>query len=101
MIYKLRPEDSLYHFAAGVFGLVLPGVTTNNACCILDRLAVGLQDASGASARFMFDIRILNYPGHAATAHEMENTVRACVPKQDGIPSPVPSLAYQAHSGQL
>jgi GGDEF domain-containing protein len=101
MIYKLRPEDSLYHFAAGVFGLVLPGVTTNNACSILDRLADGLQDASGASTRFMFDIRILNYPEHAATAREMENAVRACLPKQDEIPNPVLSLAHEAPGSQL
>ncbi len=77
---KLRGEDSIYLFAPGVFGIILPGVNANNAYRVVDRLADGLHDASGASGRFSFNIRVLNYPEHAATAREIEEAVRLALP---------------------
>jgi GGDEF domain-containing protein len=85
---KLRGEDSIYLFAPGVFGIVLPGVNATNAYRVVDRLAEGLQDASGASGRFSFNIRVLNYPEHAATAREIEEVVRLVLPSPGcGAPS--------------
>jgi GGDEF domain-containing protein len=81
MIRKLRGEDSIYHFAPGVFCILFPGVGAADAYEISERLTGGLQDASGASTRFSFDIRIVNYPEHAATAREIQDAVRAVIPE--------------------
>jgi len=79
---KLRREDSLYHFAEGAFGIMLPGVSVQNARIVAARLAEGLNDVSGAVDRFTHDVKIFNYPQHAATASELENAVRALLPAE-------------------
>ena len=79
---KLRGEDSIYHFPPGVFAVVLPGVGTENARLISRRLTEGLHNASGASARFLFDVRVINYPEHASTAREMEEAARSLFPDE-------------------
>ena len=48
---KLRREDSLYHFSEGVFGIMLPGVSVQNARIVAARLTEGLHDVSGALGR--------------------------------------------------
>ncbi len=78
---KLRAEDSIYLFCPGLFTMVFPGVDTNNAYRLVDRLAEGLRDASGASKRFDFDIQVFNYPENAATASELEQRVLAFLPE--------------------
>ncbi len=72
LIGKLRGEDSIYLFRSGVFCVVLPGVSTENAHRVSARLTEGLTDASGASDRFSFILRVISYPEHAGTAREME-----------------------------
>jgi hypothetical protein len=39
-----------------------------------------LRAASGASERFSFDLRVVNYPEHIATAREMEKAVASHFP---------------------
>ena len=78
---RLRGQDSIYRFAPGVFGIVLPGLMTKDAFLVADRLADGLHGASGASDRFAFDVHVLNYPEHAATAREIEQMARGFLPK--------------------
>ena len=82
LIRKLCTEDSIYRFRRGVFGIVLPGVVTENAYRISGRLMEGLHDASGASARFLFDVHVINYPEHAGTAREMEEAARSLFPTE-------------------
>lgn len=82
LMRKLRGEDSIYLFSPGVFCIVLPGVTAKNAYLVASRLSEGLQDASGASSRFSFQVQVFNYPEHAKTAREMEEAVRPFIPKQ-------------------
>lgn len=77
LVRKLRTEDSMYLLGPGVFSMILPGVEASNAYQIANRLTEGLQDAAGASARFTFEIRVINYPEHAATATEIEEVVGA------------------------
>jgi GGDEF domain-containing protein len=77
---KLRGEDSIYHFPPSVFAIVLPGVGAENASTISRRLTEGLQDASGSSTRFLFEVRLIGYPEHASTAREMEEAVRSLFP---------------------
>jgi GGDEF domain-containing protein len=82
LIRKLRTEDSIYRFRHGVFAIVLPGVGTENAYRIASRFMEGLYDASGASTRFLFDMRVINYPEHAGTAREMEEAARCPFPTE-------------------
>jgi GGDEF domain-containing protein len=79
---KLRREDSLYHFAYTVFGVMLPGVSVQNARIVAARLTEGLQDVSGTVDRFAHEVKIFNYPQHAATASELENAVRSLLPAE-------------------
>jgi hypothetical protein len=62
--------------------MVLPGVGAENARSISRRLTEGLHDASGASARFLFDMRVVNYPEDASTAREMEEAARSLFPAE-------------------
>lgn len=77
IVRKLRGEDSIYLFAPGIFGVVLPGVRGVDANRVAVRLGDGLNDASGAGGRFSCDLRVLNYPEHVNSAREMEQVVRS------------------------
>jgi len=77
VVRRLRREDSIYLFRPGVFGIVLPGTSGGDAYRVSERLAEGLRDASGASDRFSFDLRVVNYPEHTASAREMEQVARS------------------------
>ena len=81
LIHTLRREDSIYQFRLGMFGILLPGVAAADACHVSDRIADRLRAASGASERFSFDIRAVNYPEHIATAREMEKAVTSYLPE--------------------
>ncbi len=81
LMRKLRGEDSIYSFSAGVFCIVLPAVTAANAYLVAGRLKDGLQDASGASSRFSFQVEVFNYPEHAKAARELEEAVRPFISK--------------------
>jgi GGDEF domain-containing protein len=72
VIRRLRREDSIYFFRHGIFGIVLPAVSTSQADRVMSRLQEGLTDASGASSRFSFEIHPINFPEHAGTTHELE-----------------------------
>lgn len=81
LLRKLRGEDSIYLFRAGVFCIVLPSVTAKSAYLIAGRLDEGLRDASGVTSRFSFQIQVFNYPEHAKSARELEEAVRPFAPK--------------------
>lgn len=82
ILRKLRREDSLYHFGEGAFGIILPGVSVQNARMVASRITESLQDVSGAMERFSHDVKIFNYPQHAATASELEQAVRSLLPSE-------------------
>ena len=79
MIRKLRGDDSIYLFGPGVFCILLPGAFEDDASRVSGRLSEGLTDAAGASKRFSFDLRGVNYPAHAQTAREMEEAIHSYV----------------------
>ncbi len=81
MCCELREEDSIHLFCPGFFGILLPSVDTTNASHVAERLAEGLHDAAGVTTRFTYDIRLFNYPEHAATASELENAVNSLLPE--------------------
>ncbi len=94
---KLRREDSLYHFAEGVFGVMLPGVSVQNARIAAARLTDSLNDVSGAVDRFTHEVKIFNYPQHAATASELESAVRSLLPAEM-VSEPSISEMYETQS---
>jgi GGDEF domain-containing protein len=81
LIRRLRREDSIYLFWTGVFGILLPGVRGTDANRVVERIYDGLMDASGAGNRFTSDVRMINYPEHTATAHELEHMAVATFPE--------------------
>jgi len=81
MMRKLRREDFLYYFSSGAFGIVLPGAKVLDAREFSARIAEGLSDAAGVIARFNSDIKTFNYPEHVETASELEEAVRALLPR--------------------
>jgi len=76
MLNRLRGEDSIYQFATGVFGILLPGTDADTARGVALRVASALNDAMGITHRYSFDIHITNFPDHAKTAPEMEKLMR-------------------------
>jgi hypothetical protein len=80
LMRKLRGEDSIFLFAPGIFGIVLPAVNANGAYTVRDRLMEGLHDAAGASNRFSFAVSVVNFPEHVASAREMEQSIRILLP---------------------
>jgi len=72
LIRKLRTDDSLYLLSPSVFGVVLPNACRADMNRVVDRVAEGLADASGASNRFTFDLQVVNYPEQVSSAYEME-----------------------------
>ena len=89
LIRTLRREDSLYQFRPGVLGILLPNVTAADAYSVSDRIADRLRAAAGASERFSFDLRVVNYPEHIATAREMEKAVVSLFPANQPEPHAV------------
>ncbi len=86
MIRKLRGEDSIYMLRPGVFCALLPAVSAPSGRRVADRLAEGLTDASGASDRFSFKLRVISFPEQAATARELERAAADLV-EAPGIPA--------------
>ena len=72
VIRRLRREDSVYLFRLGLFAVLLPGITGEQAGLVARRLREGLMDASGAGNRFTAEIRMINYPEHAISGKELE-----------------------------
>lgn len=77
---KLREEDSLYMLHPEVLGVVLPDVSAMEATAVAARLSEGLADAAGVNNRFTHQVKIVNYPRDAASAIELEQSVRGFLP---------------------
>ena len=78
---RLREQDSIYVFAAGYFGAILPGVDVSIAKQICARVSEGLTDAAGAANRFTFKINAFSYPEQASSAHDLELAVSGLLPE--------------------
>ena len=82
---KMREQDSIYILAPACFGAVLPGVDLSTAERVCARLNEGLADAAGASHRFQFELKVVNYPAHASSAHELLQAVSALASLDDSV----------------
>jgi len=83
LIRRLRREDSMYLFRLGVFGVLLPGMTGDQANHVAERLQEGLMDASGAGDRFTAEIRMINYPEHTISGKELEQLAIRSFPEPE------------------
>jgi predicted signal transduction protein with EAL and GGDEF domain len=77
---KLREQDSLYVLGPACFGVILPALETSAARALASRIAEGLLDVAGLSARFSYKIDVVNYPQNASSAHELYHAVSALIP---------------------
>jgi len=89
---KLREQDSVYILAPACFGAVLPGVDLSTAERVCARLNEGLADAAGASRRFQFELKVINYPTHASSAHELQQAVSALALVDEAVPGMAEAL---------
>jgi GGDEF domain-containing protein len=72
---RLREEDSIFRLYFGYFGILLPETNTAAANEYAHSLEDSLADAAGINNRFIFNLRVLNYPEDAGTAHELAEAV--------------------------
>jgi hypothetical protein len=77
---KLRDQDSIYVLGGACFGAVLPGMEAAVARSMASRVAEGLSDIAGVTARFSYKIDVVNYPQHVSSAHELHDAVSALIP---------------------
>jgi GGDEF domain-containing protein len=75
MSHRLRVEDSIFQLDSARFGILLPNTDTAGAYECAGQLKEGLRAAAGVMGRFVFDLRVLNYPEHAGSAHELYEIV--------------------------
>lgn len=85
---RLRPSDSIYRLATGLFAVVLPETDSLNAKRIAVRLQEELQNVR-AKHGTAFDITVHNYPEQVKSAHELEDIVKSLLPAQDVWATPV------------
>ena len=79
LLRRLRADDSIYQFQHGIFGILLPGTSAEEAQRISNRLGEALTDAAGTANRFTSGLQVLSYPEQAESARELEEAVRACL----------------------
>jgi hypothetical protein len=80
LLSMTRKGDSIYAFYPGSFGIVLAGCDRAVADRVSERFTKSLEEASGSSARFTFETRVISYPEQVRTAREMEQAVRSELP---------------------
>lgn len=89
---KMREQDSIYILAPACFGVVLPGVDLDTAERVGARVREGLADAAGASHRFQYELKVINYPAHATSAHELQEAVTGIALLDDLAPGMAETL---------
>jgi GGDEF domain-containing protein len=80
MSRRLRVEDSIFQLDSARFGILLPNTDIASANECAGRMKEGLRDAAGAVGRFVFDLRVVNYPEHVGSAHELYEIVSETIP---------------------
>jgi len=75
ILRRMRGEDSLFLLGSGVFGILLPRISTHTAELMKGTVEEGLRDAAGPTPRFDFKVRLVNYPDQVSSAHEIMETI--------------------------
>lgn len=76
---KIRPTDSIYQFASGLFGVILPELSIELAKEISTRVEEILH-AVGTTNKFATQVLLYNYPADVTSAQELEEIVAALLP---------------------
>jgi hypothetical protein len=79
---KLRDQDSIYLLGEACFGAVLAGAEATVARSVASRVAEGLIDTAGVTARFSHKIDIVTFPRHASSVDKLQETVCALIPRE-------------------
>jgi GGDEF domain-containing protein len=77
---RLRPTDSVYNLASGIFAIILPETDSLNARRVAVRLQEALQEIR-AKYGLSADISVQNYPEHVKSSHELEDIVKSMLPE--------------------
>lgn len=75
VLRKIRGEDALFLLDSGVFGILLPRISTHTAELMKSGFEEELRDAAGLIPRFTFRVRLVNYPDQANSAHELMEAI--------------------------
>ncbi len=75
VLRRIRGEDSLFLLDSGVFGILLPRISTHTAELMKGGFEEELRDAAGLIPRFSFRVRLINYPDQASSAHELMEAI--------------------------
>jgi GGDEF domain-containing protein len=76
---KIRPTDSIYQFAWGMFGVILPELSLEMSKEISRRVEEILH-AVGTTNHFATQVLLYNYPSDVTSAQELEEIVAALLP---------------------
>ncbi|MBZ5526966.1 MAG: GGDEF domain-containing protein [Acidobacteriia bacterium] len=76
---KIRPTDSIYQFAWGMFGVILPELSLAMSKEISSRVEEILH-AVGTTNHFATQVLLYNYPTDVTSAQELEEIVAALLP---------------------
>jgi len=71
ILRRIRLEDSIFLLDPGVFGILLPRISTDIAAVMKERLEEELREEAGRDPRFQFGVRLINYPEHVTSAREL------------------------------
>jgi hypothetical protein len=82
---RLGEHDSVYMLSPTFFAVVMPGADVAAASSFSTGISGGLSDVAGASNRFTFQLKIINYPAHASSAHELEQAVCSLMPADNSV----------------
>ena len=76
----LRPGDTTYLLAKGIFGVIMPETSVTNVNLIELKIEETLR--SIGAGRFSFEIMTCNYPEQVQSAHELEDVVASVMPQK-------------------
>jgi hypothetical protein len=75
LLRRIRGEDAFFLLESGVFGILLPRISTHNAEVMKEGFEEGLRDAAGLVPRFDFKAQLINYPDQVSSVHEIIDTI--------------------------
>lgn len=89
---KLREQDSMYILGPLCIGAVLPGANVQTAQGLSSHINQSLAKLADSTSQFSYNIKIVNYPSDATSAHELQQFVCAMIPSDNSMQS----MAQQA-----
>jgi GGDEF domain-containing protein len=82
---KLREQDSIYILRPAYFGVLLPGVNSDAAQDLVERITEGLTDGAGVGKRYLFEVNVVSYPTGASSDHELQEMVSGWISRDNSM----------------